>query len=211
MTVTLPSLGVVNAQFLTSQLLVGGDLAADDQLAEAQLSELLTAGVGHIVDARVEWTDAEFVARIAPHVAYSHVGIDDAGQVLADSWFDEVTALISTSVAAGQVVLVHCHMGINRGPSLALAVLLQQGWDVVAAMDLIRTSRPVAAMAYAENALDWHHRRTGAGAAQRRTDRDRVAAWRRDNPLDVVRIIRSERWAESAQWEGAGASRYLAC
>ena len=84
-------------------------------------------------------------------------------------------------------------MGINRGPSLGIAVLLAEGWDVVNALDAIRTARPIAGMAYAENALAWHHRRTGASTEQVVDDRRRVAEWRATHPLDVVRIIRAQR------------------
>ncbi len=55
-------------------------------------------------------------------------------------------------------MLVHCHMGINRGPSMAYACLLVLGWDPIEAMTAIRTARPIAAIGYAEDALDWHHR-----------------------------------------------------
>ncbi len=75
-----PAPRLANASLVTPQLLVGGDLDPDDAVATSQLVELLALGVRHIVDARVEWTDESFVARHAPFVRYSHVGIDDAGQ-----------------------------------------------------------------------------------------------------------------------------------
>ena len=56
---------------------------------------------------------------------------------------------------------MHCHSGINRGPSAAFAVLLSIGWDPVEAIELIRTQHPIATVSYAENALDWWHRSSG--------------------------------------------------
>ena len=99
-------------------------------------------------------------------------------------------------IASGGVVLTHCHMGINRGPSAGYAVLLAMGWDPVEALAAIRSARPIANVWYAGDALEWRLARIGAGPAERRTARARVAQWREENPLDVVRIIRSIRAGE---------------
>ena len=84
-------------------------------------------------------------------------------------------------------------MGINRGPSAGFAVLLDQGWDPVDALAAIRDARPIANVWYAEDAVEWHLARTGASHWERKATRARVAQWRSDNPLDVVRIIRGIR------------------
>jgi len=89
-------------------------------------------------------------------------------------------------------------MGINRGPSLTYAVLLDQGIDAVDAIDAIRRARPIAGVLYAEDALDWFHRRNDIDSARRSDDRRRLAQWRRENRIDVVRIIRDIRKAEAA-------------
>ena len=88
---------------------------------------------------------------------YLHLGIDDAGQRVPDEWFDEGVRFALEAVEAGGVVLAHCHMGINRGPSMGFAVLLALGWDAVEALDAIHAARPIAFLAYAEDALRWHH------------------------------------------------------
>ena len=210
MPTVLPVPRLANASFVTDQLLVGGDLDPDDARALAQLAELQALGVRHVFDARVEWSDRAFVLRHAPGMSYDHVGIDDAGQEIPDAWFDRVVPTMLTAVARGDRVLAHCHMGINRGPSLALALLLASGWDLVDALTRIRQQRPVAAMAYAEDVLRWHLRRTGATTEQRREARRRLAAWRREHPLDVVRVIRTQRAAEHAAWGRVQRSRYRA-
>lgn len=199
---------LANASVVTSQLLVGGDLDPDDTVATTQLTELLALGVRHIVDARVEWTDEAFVERLAPFVRYHHVGIDDAGQRIPDSWWDATVPRVQDALRSGDRVLVHCHMGINRGPSLAYATLLAEGWDPVKALATIRAARPIAAVAYAEDALSWHHRRTGVAGVARQDDRERLADWRREHPLDVVRIIRRQRAHDHAAWAAADSSRY---
>jgi dual specificity phosphatase 3 len=133
-------------------------------------------------------------ARHLPEVAYLHHGMDDAGQAVPAEWFNEAIDWID---AAGPdaVVLTHCHMGINRGPSLGFAVLLNEGWDPIEALASIRRARPIANIWYAEDALIWHQRCTGADP---HNDLLRVADWRSANPLDVVRIIRTVRDQESA-------------
>ena len=186
---TLPHAQHANLHFVTPTLAIGGDLSADSDLAALQLDEIGRLGITHVVDCRIEHSDTDLVAMCLPHVAYLHHGMDDAGQRVPAAWFQYAIDWVE---AAGPdaVVLTHCHMGINRGPSLGLAVLLAQGWDVTAAMTAIRGVRPQANAWYAGDAVVWHHGRHG-------TDPDgdllRLEAWRMANPLDVVRMIRQAR------------------
>lgn len=190
-----------NANFVTDRLAVGGDLDAyDPRLAEKQLDELVAAGITHILDVRVEWSDQELVARLAPEVAYYHLGVNDIGQRQEDAWFTELTQWAAKVFADPDAkVLAHCHMGINRGPSAGFAIMLDQGWDPVEALTAIRRSRPIAFIDYAEDALDWHLRRSGADEASRTSARDAVRAWREGNGLDVGEVIRGIREHEAAQ------------
>jgi dual specificity phosphatase 3 len=194
----LPTLSTADAAFVTARLLVGGDLdTTDDELATRQLLELVDAGVTHVVDVRIEWNDERWVAEAAPQIAYLHHGMDDAGQRVPAAWFDAGVAWALQALEQGGTVLTHCHMGINRGPSLGFAVLLAQGWDPVEALDAIRAARPIAWIAYAEDALRWHHERRSSTDEELERDRRRVAQWREDNALDlaaVIRLKRSQGW-----------------
>src|SRR4051794_18237209 len=193
----LPVLRVANAHFVTSFLVVGGDLGYDDAIAVRQSVELVVdGGVTHILDVRQEADDADWWA--SEGLSYLWAGIDDAGQRLPAAWFDRITGWATEAIAAGGVVLTHCHMGINRGPSAGYAVLLALGWDPVDALAAIRAARPIANIWYAEDALAWHLDRVGASATERRTTYARVARWREENPLDVVRIIRRIRAKEAS-------------
>ena len=189
-----------NASFVTDRLAVGGDLSPREELALVQLEELVEHGVSHIIDVRIEWSDEAFVAEHAPHIRYLHHGMDDAGQQVDARWFDSGVgyALEAFETTPDAVVLAHCHMGINRGPSLGFAILLAQGWDPVDALDAIRAARPIAYIDYAKDALRWHHERVGSERAALTRDLKRLAAWRRRNELDVVSIIRGIRRAEFA-------------
>lgn len=193
----LPLLHVADAHFVTPQLLVGGDLAMSDELAVQQLVELSDAGVTHIVDARVEWSDQELVEELFPGIDYLHHGVDDAGQRIPAEWFRTGVDFALEAIRSGGVVLTHCHMGINRGPSLGFAVLLALGWDAVEALDAIRRAREIAFVAYADDALRWHH---GGSEPALATDLRRLRRWRRRNHLDVVEVIRKKRVQEA---EGA--------
>ena len=114
---TPPRLATADAVFVTGHLLVGGDLdTADDEHASAQLRELLEAGVTHVVDARIEWSDEQWVAERAPEVGYLQHGMDDAGQRVPGEWFDVAVDWSVAAIEDGGTVLTHCHMGVNRGP-----------------------------------------------------------------------------------------------
>jgi hypothetical protein len=182
-----------NASFVTPYLAIGGDLdTTAEDVAVSQLGELGDAGITHVIDVRVEWNDEEWVRERRADLEYLHLGIDDAGQQVPDEWFDEGVRFALEAVEAGGVVLAHCHMGINRGPSMGFAVLLAVGWDLVEALEAIHAARPIAFIAYAEDALRWHH---GAGSSQLAEDVRRLEQWREDNGLslqDVLRLARQQ-------------------
>jgi dual specificity phosphatase 3 len=116
---------------------------------------------------------------------------------MPDSWFDRGVAFALDALQRPDTtVLAHCHMGINRGPSMAYAILLAGGWDAVAALAAIRGARPIAAIAYAGDALSWWQRVSGVSAARAARERGAIDAWLDANPLDVVRIIREVRSSE---------------
>ena len=182
-----------NASFVTPYLAVGGDLeTTSEDVAVGQLGELGDAGITHVVDVRVEWNDEEWVRERRADLEYLHLGIDDAGQRVPDEWFDNGVRFALEAVETGGVVLAHCHMGINRGPSMGFAVLLALGWDAVEALDALHAARPIAFIAYAEDALRWHH---GEGTPAFEEDRRRLDDWRRRNHLrleDVMRAVREQ-------------------
>ncbi len=192
----IPVLELANAHFVTARVAVGGDLDPDPARAVDQMADLTRrGGVTHVLDVRVEADDEQLWAEAG--IGYRWDGIDDAGQKVPVAWFDGVVAwALEVLEDPDHRLLAHCHMGINRGPSAGYAVLLGLGWDPVAAIDAIRRVRPVANVWYAEDALRWHHWRTGASWRVRHHDRERLARWRAEHPLDVVRIIREVRETE---------------
>jgi dual specificity phosphatase 3 len=200
MTGTQPAtIGVANANFVTDFLAVGGDLDMfDDRLAIRQASDLLAIGrITHILDVRLECDDKDFWAGVQG-LTYHWDGIDDAGQQVPDEWFDRVSVWARVALLTPNTrILTHCHMGINRGPSTGFAILLALGWEPVAALEAIRTARPIAYVSYAEDALRWHDDRIGASTEVRRHHRAAVAHWRRTHDLDVANVIRKIRQEET--------------
>jgi dual specificity phosphatase 3 len=191
---TLPTPALANISFVTPRLAIGGDLHWDEGIAVRQLEEMRALGVTHLVDLRIEWTDEELVARRAPEITYVHLGIDDAGQQIPADWFDvAVGHVLAAHDDPDAIVVTHCHMGINRGPSLGFASMLATGWDAINALECIRRARPIAYVAYAESALRWHHRRTGVAAPQRAAELRLLTTWRAEHDREVAGAIRRLR------------------
>lgn len=190
---SVPRLRLANADFVTERLAVGGDLPLDNDLALAHVADLTGAGITHILDVRFEADDTRLYA-LVPGVDYRWDGIDDAGQDVPGWWFERVVGWALEALEDPDArVLAHCHMGVNRGPSVGFAILLALGWDPVEAIDAIRRARPIAHVWYADDALRWHHERTGADPARRRADHRRLAQWREEHPIDVAHVIAEQR------------------
>lgn len=207
MTLTLPVPTLADASFVTPQLAVGGSLAYDDELAARQVAELVSLGVTHIVDLREEWSDEEFVTALESSLTYLHLGVDDHGGAMEDDWFDAGVAAVVDAVAGGGTVLVHCHMGVNRGPSMAFAALLELGWAPTDALEALRAARPIAAVLYAADALAWHLRRQGVVGAPAAAELAELDAWFDANPHDTSGVIARIRRLE-ARGEPLTPARY---
>ena len=113
-------------------------------------------------------------------MAYAHVPTFDDGQPQPDRWYDDGIAFARDAfVEPAGVLLVHCAMGINRGPSMGFRILLEQSWDPHAALVAIRSARPIADVRYARDALDHYHRTHSIAPEARRESEGRVEAWLR--------------------------------
>jgi hypothetical protein len=187
---------VTDISYIARRVWTGGDLPSDlgDEAMLADLVAIQEAGITDILDNRIEWSDEEFVRTHAPHLGFLWNGADDVGQVMADDWFTcGVDFALEVLADPDAQVLSHCHMGINRGPSMAFAILLATGMDPVAALTAIRGARPIAAIAYDGDALDWWHRTSNTTDRVAKRQLSDVARWHRENALDFDLIIRVMR------------------
>lgn len=177
--------------WITDRIIVTGDLPYDRGAARRQLDRWIAAGVTHIVDVRSEHSDEGFVRAEAPQLGYTWAPTHDAGGDQPDAWFDEAVTRVLEVLASdpAAVVLIHCHMGINRAPSLATAVLMELGFSAVEALEAIRSARPIANIEYAEQAADWYHRRHGSSDSVRFGDRRAIRRWKDENPVNVAWVI----------------------
>lgn len=147
------SLLVADMDWLTPDLAVGGDLSSDPVEAAAQARWLERQGVTDIIDCRGEYSDEELVGEVCPGIRYHHLPTGDHGGQLDDDWWALGVAIAQVVAEDGGSIFVHCHMGVNRGPSLALAILFDRGMDPLAAFDLLRARRPQAFAIYAPQFL----------------------------------------------------------
>lgn len=151
-----------------SRLVVGADLGYGDEEMKQNLDELVAMGVTHIIDCRAEWSDEEYVAKHAPRVAYLRAPHDDNGVRAARAWFDNGVDVALEALAERDAKLyVHCHMGVNRGPSMAYAIMLALGWSPLDAYDQIVESRREAWVLYATQAYRWWLKREPVSDANR--------------------------------------------
>jgi hypothetical protein len=165
---------------ITNQLIISGDLNEDPALATVQLAEWQQAGITHILDTREEWTDEAFVAEHAPDITYGWFGTHDNGTPQPDQWFADGLAFALEALATpNAVLLVHCHMGINRGPTMGYRILLELGWNPDYALDAIRAARPIAEIRYQKDAINH---------CNRSNDRRRSACPRHEEPSAISSV-----------------------
>jgi 8-oxo-dGTP pyrophosphatase MutT (NUDIX family) len=144
-----------NITQVTDRLWTGGDRGRTSMAT--WLAQLQSAGIGHVIDCRPHGrADQAYAQAHAPHVDYLLAGQPDNGQTMPDDWFaDGVDFALHAMRDPAAQVLVHCQLGINRGPSMAYAILLAQGMKATDALATIRAARPIARVAYAKDAADW--------------------------------------------------------
>ena len=182
---------------VTDWLVVSGDLPPNRADAEALLERWIALGITDIIDVREEWNDAELVAELAPDLRYHHLGTHDDGGWQEDHWFDAGLAAIREVRARGGRAIVHCHMGVNRAPSMAFRMLLDAGHAPTEALAMLRTARPIARILYAEAAVSHHLRAQGVDHDDAVAVRREVNQWLLDNRVDTLWIISRIRRAES--------------
>ena len=176
--------------WVTDQLAVSGDLSSRKEHAFTQLSAWEEAGITDVFDMRGEADDSEFIH--SNSTITSHwFGVDDNGGTRSDAWFDALTAqALAVLTDPTRRALVHCHMGVNRGPSALYAILLHLGWNHVDALRHIRDARPIAGIIYAADAASWKARRDGLDSETVQSRVDDVQSWFGRNPLDIAYVIR---------------------
>lgn len=183
---------------VTPWLALSGDLPPDwDPSRRAVLDNWVNAGVTDILDVRGEFSDEEYVKAHAPQLRYHYLGTHDDGGNQDKSWFEAGVKVLHEVLAEPEgLLLVHCHMGVNRGPSMGFALLLDQGWTVVDALDAILEARPIVGLIYAASAVRAIGELRGDSEADIQTGMQEANDWLRDQGIDPRHAIRRIRSAE---------------
>lgn len=113
--------------WLTDQLAMGGCFPGErtDDLARAH-------AIAAVIDLRQEDCDDEARLRAAG-IEFLHLPTPDLEPASAEM-LEQGVRFARHRIAAGGKVLIHCQHGIGRSALLALCVLVDQGWDPLAAL-----------------------------------------------------------------------------
>ena len=110
--------------------------------SSVRLAALLTAGIDAVVDLRAE--DDAVRPAWPDYVAVEIVPLVDHGTPSPDA-LRHAAATVSELMGAGRTVLVHCHAGVERAPTVACAALVLQGWSLEDAYRRVTERRGSAA------------------------------------------------------------------
>jgi protein-tyrosine phosphatase len=151
------------------------------------------AGITDVFDMREEANDTEFIHKNSRIISHWQ-GVDDDGRKKDDAWFKsmcEKARIILNDTTRPRRILVHCHMGVNRGPSALFAIMLAMGWESLYALRAIRDARPISGIIYAPDAINWWAREQSHDSGVVAEMVHEVEAWLDRNPLDLYYVIRS--------------------
>lgn len=124
-------LAVHEHDWVTPTLAVGCGVWNEDDVRA-----IVADGITHVIDCRETASTEILYARVG--IAYLHCPLPDDGSLRGERWFLSGIDF----VADAPKILVHCNMGLNRGPSMAYAILRERH-GAEEAENLIRTARLV--------------------------------------------------------------------
>jgi dual specificity phosphatase 3 len=144
-----------NITQVTERLWTGGDRGRTSMAT--YLAQLEATGITHVIDCRPHvQRDEAYAQKHTPQVGYLLNGQPDNGQKMPDEWFEAgVDFALHAMRDPAAKVLAHSQLGINRGPSMAFAILLATSITPKQARSTIVGARPIARVAYADDATHW--------------------------------------------------------
>lgn len=120
---------------------IADDLAIGSQVLPDEWPAIAAAGVGAVVDCRLEACDPVDLLH-SLDIAFLHLPTLDAGDFTPSMVVDGV-AWIEQQLASGRRTLVHCRAGKGRSVLIGAAVLTRRGYSPDDALALIRERRPI--------------------------------------------------------------------
>jgi protein-tyrosine phosphatase len=107
-----------------------------------QVPTLVAEGVTTVIDLRsprephgVHWPEG---------IVYARIPFEDHGSPSADD-LEEAGRTVAALMRQGDTVLVHCHAGLERSPTVACAALVISGWSLAEAYRRVTERRRDAA------------------------------------------------------------------
>jgi hypothetical protein len=135
--------------WIDGRIAVGGGVWRDSHVAH-----LRSEGITHVIDCRSE-ASAEMLYRDSGIELFC-CRTDDDGAKKGERWFGRgVPYALGILARPGTKLLVHCAAGVNRGPSMAYAILRAMGIETASAEAMIRMARPCVALLYRDDAERW--------------------------------------------------------
>lgn len=119
-------------------------------LDEAGYRDLVTQGVTHVVDLRDEDADdAKMMAALG--FQWRHLPIRDRAAP-APGQVEDLREWLTRESGGDAVLYIHCHAGLGRTPTVAIALLMYQGVPLADAHRQVRGARPGAQPTAAQDA-----------------------------------------------------------
>jgi len=132
---------IMDMSWITDRIAVGGGI-----WNEANMIEVVRAGITHIVDMQTEFDDTALAAPYGVEVLWNPA--DDDFQPKPPELFERgVEFALQALDGPENKLYIHCAAGVHRAPMMALAVLRASGRGLAEASELLVGRRPVADLA----------------------------------------------------------------
>ena len=118
--------------------IIPSKLYLSDITAALDISVIKYFSITHIVNATNGAAPNTF-----PDILYHNVDIEDTEEADISSHLTESHAFISSALAGGGCVLVHCMAGVSRSSSITIHHIMMAGYSLRDAVKMLKTARPV--------------------------------------------------------------------
>jgi hypothetical protein len=129
--------------WLTDRLAVGGCFPMERAVHLAQ-----ALGISAVIDLRQEDCDDELMLARAG-LSFLHLPTPDLEPATL-AMLEQGVAFARGQIDGGGKVLIHCQHGIGRSPLLALCVMIDQGWEPLAALAHAKDQRALVSPSEAQ-------------------------------------------------------------